>query len=182
MLPSFQLSEPIVNAMVTLLETELPGTIEQLNETIEDGYFVDPPVQYLPYMPFAATLEGGLPLVAVQRLGIDYTDPESADLVSSVWAKHQYAVIPVVQNADHATLARQLERLMQAIVYTINQDRVKGQAGSVMTQQGGAWAVRFLRIEPGPLLGDLDPMDPGQPPATYLSWLGLVLSSEREEI
>lgn len=180
-LPNLQLAEPLVSAMVTLLEASLPGVIDSLNATVTDGFTVDKPAQYLPYMPFAGSLQGGLPIVAVQQLGGQFED----DLQYNTDAEHQYAVIPIIQNADHQTLAWQLNRTLEAIAYTIQQDRLVGVpqgSASVMKTEGGAWSVNFVRYEPGPLLGDIDPENPGSPPATYLSWVGLVLSSKRREV
>ena len=170
-----QLTEPVVQAMIRVLEAGLPGEIETLNETVEDGFTLDPIAQYLPYMPFAAALMGGLPLVAVQRLGVEFQD----ELQSSSTGLHQYAVCVVVQNADHQALSLQLERMLQAVANVIHQDRIQP-AGIMRT--AGAWDVEMLRVEPGPLLGDFDPNAPSEVPHSYLSWAALVLSSKTEEV
>lgn len=184
-LETFRFAEPLIASMVKLLETKLPKVIEEQNATITDGFTVEQPVNYLPYLPFAATLELGMPLIAVQRLGADFTGPDSADLQSAVWARHEYAVFTVIQNADHLTLAKQLGRTLQCVMVTIQNDRLAGNpvgTASVMKTEGGAWSVNFVRSDPGPLLGDLDLLNPGNPPQTYLSWTALVLSSEHEEV
>ena len=174
------LAEPLVQAMKKTLETRVPAAIEEINTGITDNVTIDPIAQYLPYMPFAQALQGGLPILAVQRLGGVFED----DLQTVTHANHEYAVIAVVENADHETLALQLERTLQAAANAIQKDRVAELHGetSIMRTEGGAWSVNFQRVEPGPLLGDLDPEAPNTPPRSYLSWLGLVMSSKREEI
>lgn len=182
-LPQLQLAEPLVAAMVTLLKGALNNTIDELNATITDGYTVPHvnPSQFLPYVPVPSTLQGGLPAIGVQELPADFQD----DQQFSMNALHEYAVVAIVQHADHPTLTWQLRRMVQAIAATIQADRMQGTAGGsggIMRTQGGAWSVNFLRTEPGPLLGDLDPTNPEAPPRSYLSWTGLVMSSERAEI
>lgn len=175
---NFALFEPIRNAAIKTLETRLPAAIEQINEAVTDNIQIDKPAQYLKAMPFLGTLSGGLPLVAVQWLGGEFED----DLQSSADATHTWAVIPVIQQADNTTLAVQLERTVQAIANALQVDRTQIPAGtSIMRTEAGVWSVNFLRVEPGPLLGDLDPLNPGSVPASYMSWLGFVVSSKRRE-
>lgn len=180
-LTDFQLAEPLVTAMVTLLSANLNTTIDALNATITDGYTVDHVVQVLPYVPIPSTLEGGMPAVGVQDLPADFVN----DLQFNMDAVHQYAVVAVIQNSDQQALAWQLRRTMQAIGATIQADRLAGGplgTASIMKTQGGAWSVNFERTEPGPVLGDIDPVNPAAPPHTYLSYVGLIMSSTRTEV
>src|SRR5207248_8400242 len=115
--------------------------------------------QFLPYVPVPSTLQGGLPCIGVQDLPSLFVD----DLQFEVDVEHEYAVVAIVQQSDQLTLAWQLRRTMQAIANTIQADRMvmNGTApGGIMRSQGGAWAVNFIRTEPGPLLGDFDPITP----------------------
>jgi hypothetical protein len=175
-LPNLQLIEPLVDAMVTLLTQNLQATVDALNATITDGYTVPAVNQIVPYVPVPSTLLGGAPVVGVQEIGADFED----DLQYNTDATHQYAVVAVIQNADHIALMWQLRRMLQAIAATIQNDRLA--TSSIMKTQGGAWSVNFVRTEPGPLLGDIDPVTPDQPPRSYLSWTGLILSSKRREV
>ena len=45
------LVEPLVDAMVGLLESNLNGTIDTLNATLTDDYTVPHAVQFLPFVP-----------------------------------------------------------------------------------------------------------------------------------
>ena len=176
-LPTLNLIEPLVNAMVVLLTNNLQASINALNATITDSYLVPAVGQIVPYTPVPSTLEIGGPAVGVWELGTQFED----DLQVSLQAEHTFAVVAVLQNADHITLMWQLRRMLQAIAYTISQDRLLG-ASSVMRQQGGAWGVMFDRTEPGPLLADNDPVTPDAPPRSYLSWTGLIFTARRTEV
>lgn len=180
-LPSLQLAEPLIDAMVALLATNLNPTIDALNATITDGYTVPEVAQFLNYVPVPSTLQGGMPIVGVQELPSQFDD----DLQFSMDGRHRYAVVATIQNSDQQTLVLQLRRMMQAIAYTVQQDRAQGTAGGsggIMRTQGGAWSVQYIATVPGPLLGDLDPTDPEAPPRAYLSWAGIEFESMRREI
>lgn len=178
-----QLAEPLVTAMVSLLTASLNTTIDALNASLVAGdpYPVPHVAQFLPFVPVPSSLQGGIPAVGVQELPAEFED----DLQFSMFGVHRYAVVGIVQHPDQQTLTMQLRRLMQAIAYTIQQDRglgTVGGSGGVMRTQGGAMSVQFEATVPGPLLGDLDPTNPEAPPRVYLSWCGLELSSRRVEI
>lgn len=178
-LSSFNLTEPLVEAMVALLKANLNTTITTLNSAYADAYPVPTVAQILPFVPVPSTLEGGIPAVGIQELGSDFYN----DIVTSTDANHRYAVVPICQHADQQTLATQLRRMAQAIAYTVQQDRLKINTGQNSTMQAaGAWNVNYLGYEPGPLLGDLDPTDPEAPPRSYLSWGALTFQSSRAEI
>jgi len=180
-LASFQLTEPLVNAMVALLSQNLNTTIDTLNAANADIYPVPHVVQFLPFVPIPSTLEAGMPAVGVQRLGAVF--PE--DLQFTTDAEHEYAVVAILQNADHLTLTWQLDRMMQAIGYTIQADRQAGTSqgsGGIMRTQGGAWSVNLDRLIPGPLLGDIDPTSLSGQPTNYVSWTALSMKSTRREV
>lgn len=179
-LPAFQLTEPLVTAMVSLLSGNLNTTIDQLNATLSDSYTVPHVAQFQPFVPVPSTLEGGMPAVGVQELGSRFEDDQQ------FWtnALHTYAVVAICQHVDQQTLAWQLRRIMQAILYTIQADRLAGTAsgsGGIMRNQGGAQSVNLIQYEPGPLLEDLDPSSPESPPRSYLSWVAVELQSVRSE-
>lgn len=182
-LPSMPLVEPIIATMKGLLATNLPAVVTTANTNITDGFPIPAPVQYLDYFPFAAELQGGMPIVAVGEAsgGGDFMD----DLQTSVDAEYQYVVAVIHQEADHQTLVKNLRRLMVCVAYTIQTDRLLG-IHSVMrstpTVPGGVWSVCFERMEPGPMLGDLDPENVNAPPRSWLSWTSLLLSSKHGEV
>lgn len=182
-LPILNLNEPIVTAMVNLLNKNLPGNIALFNQSLDpsDPYTLPDIGQVVPYTPVPSTLEVGAPVLGVWELGGDFEEDQQWGLN----ALHNYAVVVVVQNSDHITLMWQLRRFAQVIAYTIQQDRTAGTpegTGSMLKNQGGAWSVNFIRTEPGPLLGDMDPNTPDAPPRSYLSWTGLIFSSKRTEV
>lgn len=197
-LPSLNLADPLVTALIALLSgngatqpngsvadgsgtTRLNATIATFNSSISDSYSLQPIAQFLPYLPIPSLLEGGTPVVGVSRLGGEFMD----DLQVNMDAVHRLGVMCVIQNADQGALARQLERTLECIAYTIQQDRLAGSpvgTGSVMKQQGGAWAVNFDGYEAGPVLGEKDPTAPPGPPSSFLSWDLLLISARRTEI
>lgn len=182
-LPILNLNEPIVNAMVTLLNANLATNVTAFNNSLAQGdlYPLPAVAQIVPYTPVPSTLEVGGPVVGVWELGAEFEE----DTQWGLNADHHYAVVAVLQNADHITLMWELRRMAQVIAYTIQQDRTAGTppgSASIIKTQGGAWSVNFIRTEPGPLLGDMDPVNPDAPPRSYLSWTGLVFSSKRTEV
>jgi len=179
-LATLNLAEPIVAGMVTLLTADLNDTIDLLNATESDAYAVPHAVQILPYVPVPSVLQGGMPAVGVQEIGAEFVD----DLQFSADAVHEYAVVAILQHSDHMTLTLQLRRMAQAIAYTVQQDRMKGNvAGSGGTMRlAGAMSVNLGRTEPGPLLADLDPVNADAPPRSFLSWTALTFNSRRREI
>ncbi len=180
-LSSLNLFEPLANAMVALLSSPTVGlqvNINLLNASLAPGDLYPVPAvgQIVPYVPVPSTLEVGGPVVGVQELPAEFAD----DIQVSMDAEHHYAVVGVVQNADHITLVWQLRRIAQAIGYTIQQDRLA--QVSILRSQGGAYSVNFKGTVPGPVLGDLDPVTPDAPPRSYLSWTALLFSSRRREV
>ncbi len=184
-LPSLQLTEPIATAMTALLSSKMPAVVTAFNATLAggDAWPVDQPVQYLPYMPVPSLLQGGMPIIGFQRLGGTFTD----DLQMNTDAEHEFAVMAVVQNADHESLVHQLERTLECVAYTIQQDRLAGTppgTASALKLQAGVWSINFERYEPGPLLGDIVIDDQGNiaPPRSFISYAGLVMRATRTEI
>lgn len=181
MTQQLQLAEPLIEAMVTLLKANLNTTIDALNTAYSDAFTLDHAAQILPYVPIPSTLQGGTPAVGCQELPAQFED----DLQFSMHALHRYAVVAIIENSDQQTLAVQLRRIMQAIAQTIQADRMLGTtggSGGIMRTQGRAWSVEFEATVPGPLLGDLDPLNPDGPPRSYMSWCAIELSSRRGEI
>ncbi len=175
------LNEPIILAAKELLKKELPATVTAFNKTVTDGYTVTAPAQYLSHFPQGPELEGGTPIIGVGDMPARFVD----DLQFSMDAEHEWMVACVISEADYPTLVCQLRRLAQCVAYTIQQDRMLGTSagiGGIMRNEGGVFSVNFLRTEPGPLLADIDPENPGLPPRGWISWTGLTFSSRRREV
>jgi hypothetical protein len=176
-LSMLKLNEPVITALVKILEEGLPGTIESLNESLTDAFTLDEPVEILPYMPIGSTLTNGMPIVYIQDLPSRFSN----DLQTSMEGTHGIAVATVLQTADHQTLAWQLRRYTQAIAYTIQKDRELGVL-SLMRKEAQVLYTEFAGTQPGPLLSDRNPDSAGEPPSSYLSWTGLLLECRRQEV
>lgn len=182
LLPSMNLSEPLVAAFVSLLSSNLNGNIDALNTALgTDPYKLDHVAQVLNYIPVPSIVAGGLPAVGVGRLRGEFQN----DLQFNVDAVHHLGIMCIVQNSDQGALSHQLERLLQCVAYTIQQDRLAGTpmgTASVIKQQAAAWSVNFEGYDPGPMLGEADPNTPDGPPRSFLSWDILILNAERTEV
>ncbi len=176
-LPTMPLQEPILVAMRDMLQANLPATITTANSAITDGYPVPNPAQYLDFMPVEADLALGLPIVAVGESpgGGRFVD----DQVSFVDSEWEYAILVVCQSADHETMAKNLRRLLSCVAYTIQADRLLGNT-SYMRNTGGVFSVNLRRVEPGPLLGEPDPLD-ANVVRSWLSWATLIVESRHNE-
>jgi hypothetical protein len=172
-----ELNEPVIKTLLTVLESGLTGQVETLNSEATDSFEVDTPAQLLAYMPFAATLAGGLPAVGIQDLNTTFFN----DLQHSMEAEHTIAVVTVIQTADHETLAWQLRRYNQAILRTIQADRQLGVL-SVMRKEALVEYVKFTGVQWGPLLADRNPDAEGEPPTSFRSWTGITLECRRQEV
>lgn len=172
-----RLNEPVITALVRLLENGLAAQVEAINTELTDPFLLDPPVAILDYMPFSVTLEQGMPVIGVQDLSSTFEN----DLVHSMEATHSVGVVTVIQTSDHQTLAWQLRRYNQAIARTIQADRMLGPAG-ILASEALVMYTRFAGVEPGPLLGDRDPDSPGEPPSSYRSWTWFLLDCRRQEL
>ena len=171
------LNEPVIKALAELLQANLGVECTAINNELADDYTLEQPVAILPYMPFALTLEQGMPLVAIQDLPSTFEN----DLQYSMESEHTLGIASILQTSDHATLAWQLRRYNQAIMQVIQTDRMQG-TSSVMRTKGGVTYVEFLSTEPGPMLGDRDPDADGIPPTSFRSWTWLIIKCRRLEI
>jgi hypothetical protein len=174
---NLELNEVVIDTLVELFDTTLPGVLAALNPTFRDGITLNDPVQIVPYMPTEAGIEAGMPLVAVSDLPSNFDD----DTVSSMTGYHELAILIVLSNTDHPALAKELRRYVRALMLTVQEDRAKDGTG-LLPSKAGVWYTGFKGIQPGPLLGDRDPDSPSKQPSTFLSWSGLVLRCTRGEI
>lgn len=172
-----ELNEPIIKALVALLKENLGVQVAAINNEMSDDFLMDPPVDVLPYMPFALTLERGMPIVAVQDLPTTFDN----DLQFSMESESTLGIAAILQTSDHSTLAWQLRRYVQAIVQVIQADRMLG-VSSVLRSQAQVIYTEFLSTEPGPMLGDRDPDADGVPPTSFRSWTWLLIKCRRQEI
>lgn len=174
-----QLNEPIIEALTYLLENNLPANVTALNETITDDAPLDLPAQFVPFLPIAQTLQGGLPCIGIGDISGEFIN----DLQTSLEAEHQLALMVVLQTSDHGILAKQLRRYRSLVAYTIQQDRLQGRGG-VMYNHGESKVMytEFTGYLPGRLLGDHDPDDPGGPPVSFRSWTTLLVKCRRTEV
>lgn len=177
------LSEPAIEALIKVLEENMPTIIEAINEQNEDGVELVTPLQFVPYRPTRATWEAGLPCIGIAELPTRFED----DNVSMLTAVHSVCIWVVVQEADHATLAKMLRRYVRAIALAIQQDRahMSGPHGNEMIlsrETQSVWGLKFEGIVPGDMLEERTPDAASEPPTSYLSWSGVIVAMKREEI
>ena len=178
-----QLSEPVILALLKVLEENMPDFIESLNEEFEDEAVLSLPVQFLPWRPTQADWEAGLPCIGVAELPTRFED----DNVSMLTAVHSICIWVVVQEADHGTLAKLLRRYVRLITLAIQRDRahLSGPGKNIMIlsrETQSVWGLKFEGIVPGDMLEERTPDSPSESPTSYLSWSGVIVSMKREEI
>lgn len=170
------LNTTVLKALVEVLADGLPAAIDELNA--ESEVQLDQPVQVLPYMPVPASYGGGLPIVAVQ----DLPGAFSNDLQSSMEATYGFGIAALIQTADHATLAEQLRGYLRAIFSVIQADRELGVESVLRKPPANVIYTKFAGTEPGPLLGNRNPENQGEPPDSFRSWTWLLIECRRQEI
>lgn len=150
---TYQLTEPVVAALVARLESDLPGEIAALNA--EGGQQVEPPAQVLDHPASEGHLVA-FPTLAIQDLDSDF----DTDAGSFAVGDHQLAVIVFLQDADLQALARSLRRYVRAVTAVALRDR----------NLGPGYGTRLVRISYGPTLDH-----EGQDPRVWDSWVGVRL-------
>jgi hypothetical protein len=170
----------LIKSLKELFEAHLPTIIDELNPTFTDGITIAHPAQIVPYIPILSILSGGMPIVGIGEMPANFDD----DLQFSLVGHHKIAVMVVLQNSDHESLTEELRRYTQAIQLTIQQDRERPLHNETpyLSGKGGSWYTKFLATEPGPLLGEVSPLNEGEPPSSFTSWTGIALEMTREEI
>lgn len=177
MAASLELNEPIVVQLKQLLEENMPGIIETINGEHSD-IVLPPPAQVLDHQVGEGEIKGGIPIVCIQDMPSSFED----DLQFALTGYHEMVVASIMQNADKGTLGRMLRRYTSAVARTIQADRLAGASGILKKEPAHVLYTAFERVEPGPLLGEPNPLGADQPPSTYMSWSSLVIRCRREEI
>jgi hypothetical protein len=172
------LNEPVITTLVKLLSESLGGVIAEINAATADDFIVEPPVKVIDYMPISLTLEQGMPLVAVQDLPITFEN----DLQHSMESEVNLGICSILQTADHRTLAWQLRRYNQAVMQAIQNDRQLNVEAIMRKPPASVIYTEFVGTEPGPMLGDRNPDDPGAPPTSFRSWTWLIIKCRRQEV
>lgn len=156
-----ELSEPIIEAITTRLDSELGDVIDSINAEVEDGYQLDPPFEVLDYVP-PLRLMTNFPLVCVADGGSRFED----DTSWSATGVHKFIVVVFIEDLDQRGLARKLRRYSKALATVVLRDRNLAPV---------AWGVTLDRIEPGPTLGRR------QGPNTRLSWVAVSFTAKTDE-
>lgn len=178
-----ELNEVVINNLLEVLKLNMPDFLTAINEQWNDGVELITPLQFLPYRPNEASWEAGLPCVGVAELPTRFED----DNVSMLTSVPTLCIWVVVQEADHATLAKMLRRYTRAMMLAIQQDRVhasgSGKNEMILSRENSSvWGVKFEGSVPGDLLEERNPDAPSEPPTSYLSWTGLIVSMKRSEV
>jgi len=164
---TFQLSEPIVRAVLARLEDDLPAVITEINAESTDGYDLREPEAIYPHIPSVGLLRLW-PSLGVQELPLTLRD----DIGTSALASVELAVVAFDQSPDLAELGWRLRRWERALATVLLAGRELGTAGSA------AHLVTLSTTRPGPTLGDHE--DP-EKVKTFSSWTAVVIHCEREE-
>jgi hypothetical protein len=164
----FELTEPIVAALVERLENELPAVLAAINAGVTDGYELRAPQLIIPQVPSVGTLRQW-PTIGIQDLGLTFED----DIGSSFVAVAGLVVLVFEQSANLMELSWRLRRWERALVSILPKNRSLGPASDP-----DAYSVQPVRTIPGPTLGDSE--DP-KLVKTHVSWTGLELRCYREE-
>lgn len=157
------LNEPVVAALKTRLETDLPAVIAQVNAAVTDGFTITDPKQVLDFLPPQSHLTA-FPTVAIGDGPTRFED----DIATSATGRHEIMMLAFLQDSDQRALAWKLRRYGRAIASTALQGRALGSA------QG--WGMGLVSIVPGPTLGD----DP-EHPRTFYSWTAVTIWVKGDE-
>ena len=159
---AIELNEPVVDALVSRLNSNLAATITTVNGEHSDDYDLDNPEQVLDYIPPTSLL------TAFPTIGIgDGPSRFEDDIGASATGVHQVMVVVYLQEAEQVALARKLRRYAVAIARVILEDRNRG---------SDAWGTVLNRVDPGPTLADAP-----ENPQTFMSWVGLTITAKRDE-
>lgn len=177
-LQPLELNEPIIAQLGELLAANLPAVIDAINTAAGDGIVVEHPAQILDRTATESDLKAGVPLIVIQDMPSTFED----DLQFSLEGFHELCVTSVIQNADHDALAKMLRRYSSAIARTIQADRMLGATGILKRSPAHVAYTKFVTVEPGPMLGEANPLESDAPPSSFLSWHSLVVNCRRTEI
>lgn len=153
----YSLWEPLVDALVTRLQTNLAATVTEINAATTDGYTITAadPAWILPYPPQPEMLTQvgapGVPVIGVQAMPATYTD----DIGTSLTGHYTLGILCFLADADQKGLVRRLGRQLQAITTVALSGRNLGAA---------AYGTTLRRVVPGPSI------DVQENPRTWISW------------
>jgi hypothetical protein len=158
----FKLSEPLVTALVTRLQTDLPAKVAEINAAATDGIVLPLPAASRIYdFPPQGELLTDFPVIGIQDFPSTFDD----DIGSSVTGNHALGVIVWVSSADQRTLAMMLRRYCQAVTTVALEGRFIGDA----------WGTLLRRVYPGPTI------DAEEDPRTWVSFAVVEISARRSE-
>ena len=149
---TYTLSEPLINALVSRLTSDLPAEVAAVNTRTSDGFQISMP-EVMDFIPPPGLLVN-YPAIGIGEAPASFED----DIGSSATGVFELLVVVYEQAADQRELAWKLRRHSQAVSSTV----LKGR------QLGPAWGVTLRHIDPGETLVD-DPTSPQE----WMSWVGL---------
>jgi hypothetical protein len=156
------LNEPVIDALVARLNTDLAAQITAVNGEHSDSFTVETPAQVLDFVPPRSHLSK-FPTIGVADGPSRFED----DIGGSATGRHEIMVLVFLQDEDQRGLARKLRRYSQAIVRTVLAGRNLG---------SGAWGTGLVSVVPGPTLGDHP-----ENPRTFMSWTAVTIWAKKEE-
>lgn len=157
----FSLHEPIIDALVTRLQADLPAAIATLNGTVTDGWPLEEPAQILDYVPTDGRL-GAFPTIAIQDVGVTLEN----DVGSSAESRTELGIVYFLRQQDPQGMARQLRRYGRVIASV-------ALAGRSLPPQG--WGTGYVRWVPGPTL------EVQEDPRTWMTWAAVIIWAKGDE-
>lgn len=164
----FELTQPVVDALVSRLTGDLPAHLADVAAANPDqaAMLVAPaPGAVLDHVPLPSEVQP--PTIGIQDAGTRLED----DTGSSATGRHHMGIVLFHASADQGQLARGMRLYLQAVARTVMRDRRLN-----TTLPGSGWGVGMDRIDWGPTLGDS-----AEDPREFLTWAVLTVWVRRDE-
>lgn len=163
---SYDLTQPIAEAFVARLNTDLPAILTARRATLSgpDAAMLVNPAQVLDHLPPVGELVAGCPCIGFADLDTDLQ-------LAPGWAdgQHQIGLVIYLTNHDPGVLARALRRYTGCVVQAAVRDRALTDADDR--------AVRVLKAK----IRWGDTLQDEQDPRMILSWTVVVLDIGHDE-
>lgn len=160
---TFQLSEPLILALVDRLRADLPAVIDEINQRPEVGIniIMPPPEAIYDYIPPPGILTS-YPSIGIGEGPSKFED----DIGSSATGVFSLAIVIYEQASEQRELVWKLRRMAQAVTTVALEGR----------RLGNSWGVTFDSSDPGPTL-----VDDEENPREWMSWVGVRINARTDE-
>jgi hypothetical protein len=141
-----KLVEAAVQTLVGIMRTSLPDKLQAIDVEMADGIICTPPKRYIDFEPTQDEIPDR-PLLSVLAGNTKFLADTGYGGGGWADAKHEVAVVAVLEHPDTRTLAKQLLRYQRAIIEVAGANRV----GVIDPQGAVAW--NGLSVQ-GTILGE----------------------------